>query len=178
MGASAFRVRVCPIGRAPRGNNAARSARSPFVAKQHRLLGLYPAGSALARPASPPELAGGKSFTEQGGAPNLIWLRNPAPHGMPPRLRSALPKLRSPCARLLPFSGAIEIEIVLRSYWQNFDAPPPLYFDADVFPLIDLLSSLSRISHSIDRGLSQIFSKQSPGCPHIIHRAVAEMWAF
>jgi hypothetical protein len=149
MGASAFRVRVCPIGRAPRGNNAPRSARSPFVAKQHRLLGLHPAGSTLARPASPPELAGGKSFTEQSGALNLIRLRNPAPHRMPPRLRSALPKLTSPRTPLLAFSGAIEI--VLRSYWQNFDAPPPLYFDVDVFPLIDLLSSLSRISHSIDR---------------------------
>ena len=47
------------------------------------------------------------------------------------------------------FLGAIEI--ALRSYWRNLDDPPTTYFDVDVFPLTDLLSSLSRISHSIDQ---------------------------
>ena len=68
---------------------------------------------------------------------------------MPPRLRSTLQNVTSHCARLLSFSGAIEI--ALRSYWRNLDGPPTPYFDVDVFPLTDLLSSLSRISHSIDQ---------------------------
>jgi hypothetical protein len=34
---------------------------------------------------------------------------------------------------------------------ENLDEPPTPYFDVDAFPLTDLLSSLSRISHSIDQ---------------------------
>jgi hypothetical protein len=68
---------------------------------------------------------------------------------MQPRLRLTLPHLPTHCSGFFLLRN-LSIGIALHSYWPDPGEPPKPHFNLGVFPLTKLLSSLSRITHSVE----------------------------
>ncbi len=89
------------------------------------------------------------SLLRNAASVSFVCMRKTPPHEMRPRLRLALPHLPTHCSSLLSFAKSICLRRTPFLLARSRRDPKP-HFNLGVFPLTKFLSSLYRITHSVE----------------------------